>query len=252
MAADQTRPAFALYRLIWTALDWVYPPVCAICGTPGARICQPCLQSLPRISEPICPVCGDAVQTASLCPDCSAAAPPMQQLRSIFSYQTAVKRLVHRLKFHRDLALGDIMAQPMIETYSDLQWTVDLVAVVPLSRKRMNERGYNQAALLAKPLALFFGLPYTSRAVKRIIETPSQVGLNARERKQNVENAFLAEARIVNQKSILLVDDVLTTGATMFSCANALLAAGAERVYGLSFARTVLTEDNNLDTDHIP
>lgn len=176
----------------------------------------------------------------------------MQQLRSIFSYQTAVKRLVHRLKFHRDLALGDIMAQPMIKTYSDLQWTVDLVAVVPLSRKRMNERGYNQAALLAKPLALFFGLPYTSHAVKRIIETPSQVGLNARERKQNVENAFRAEARIVNQKSILLVDDVLTTGATMFSCANALLAAGAERVYGLSFARTVLTEDNNLDTDHIP
>lgn len=252
MAAVQTRPAFALYRLIWTALDWVCPPLCAICGTPGTRICQPCLRSLPRIGEPVCPGCGDAVHTVRLCPDCSASTPPLHQLRSVFSYPLAGRKLLPRLKFHRDLALGDGMAQPMIASLSGLQWQVDLITVVLLSCKCWIEHGDIQAAWLAKPLALFFGLPYTSPAVKRIIETLSQVDLNAREGKQNGENAFRAETRIVNQKSILLVDDVLTAAATKSSCAKALLAAGAERGYGLSFARTVLAEDNHLDTDHIP
>ncbi len=108
---------------------------------------------------------------------------------------------------------------------------------VPLSEERYHERGYNQASLLAKPLAARLSLTFNPYALKRIRHTASQVGLSAHERHQNVIGAFEAETDLVRGKSLLIVDDVMTTGATMKACAQALKKAGAKSAYGVVLAR---------------
>jgi ComF family protein len=116
---------------------------------------------------------------------------------------------------------------------------VDLVVPVPVSLSRRSERGYNQAALLARPIALFYGLDYRPKALMKLRETRSQVGLTVEERKANVDDAFFGEQRIVKGKNILVVDDVTTSGATLNACAHVLRNAGAEEVYCLTLARAL-------------
>jgi ComF family protein len=149
-----------------------------------------------------------------------------------------LRHAIHQLKYYGDLALGEALARPMIDLYSELHWQVDLVVPVPLGIARRAERGYNQASLLAWPIALSCDLSYRPKALRRWRETPSQVGLNMLERRLNLLDAFQARPDLVDGKAVLLVDDVTTTGATMQACALALRKAGVDRIYGLTLART--------------
>jgi ComF family protein len=115
----------------------------------------------------------------------------------------------------------------------------DLVVPIPLGVKRLRERGYNQAALLARPFALALQLPYRPRALKRIKETRTQVGLSIPQRRKNVEGAFEADPDIVSGKSVIVMDDVMTTGATLDEAGQALKQAGASQVVGFSLAKAV-------------
>lgn len=115
-----------------------------------------------------------------------------------------------------------------------------MVMPVPLSKIRRAERGYNQAALLALPLALELALPYKPDGLSRVIDTRSQVGLSANERRENLSGAFSADRIEVQDKIVLLLDDVITTGSTLNHCAEALIAGGARAVFGLTLARAVL------------
>jgi len=117
----------------------------------------------------------------------------------------------------------------------------DIVIPIPLGKNRLKERGYNQANLLARPIAQKLNRPLTSHALIRFRETGSQVGLNVMERKNNVRNAFQGEPSLVEGKKILLIDDVATTGATLSESANALKLAGAEFVIAITLARAVLS-----------
>jgi ComF family protein len=130
----------------------------------------------------------------------------------------------------------------MIQTLQSQPWDIDLVCPVPLGAARLAERGYNQATLLARPIALSLCLPYASHAVARIKETQSQVGLNLERRHSNVAGAFLAKPEIAAGKVALIVDDVATSGATLEACAQALLEAGARQVYALTLARAALSQ----------
>jgi ComF family protein len=127
----------------------------------------------------------------------------------------------------------------MMNCLKNTGWTVDVVTPVPVSSSRKTTRGYNQAALLARPIALYFGLAYCPGALAKKRDTRSQVGLTADQRLENVRDAFKAAEGIVKEKRVLVIDDVTTSGATLSSCSHALFDAGAEKVYCLTLARAL-------------
>ena len=133
--------------------------------------------------------------------------------------------------------MGEVLARPLIQMVQRETWDVDIVVPVPLSVARKTERGYNQAALLARPIALAFEWSYQPKALQRTKETLSQVGLSLPERYLNVSGAFIAESKIVADRNVLLVDDVTTSGATLEECSRALRLAGSRRVVCVTLAR---------------
>jgi len=135
--------------------------------------------------------------------------------------------------------LGDELAKPLIDTLSSLRWSFDLVVPTPIGPSRKRERGYNQAALLARPIALYFGKAYAPHALEKQRDTRTQVGLTYDQRWTNVQDAFVAHREVVAGKQILLVDDVTTSGATLNFCAQALLDGGARKAYCLTLARAI-------------
>ncbi len=160
-------------------------------------------------------------------------------LRSWLVFEGPIRHALHNLKYRRNVALGDALAQPLAEYVCTLSWPVDLVVPVPLGKLRTKERGYNQIGLVAMPLAAVNHWRYTPQVLARFRETKSQVGLTATERKANVSGAFRAEAALVSGATILLIDEVATTGATLSACAAALLDAGVRSVYALTLARAL-------------
>jgi ComF family protein len=160
-------------------------------------------------------------------------------LRSWAIFQGPVREALHRLKYRRDLGLGEILSRSLMRVLQELEWPINVVMPVPLSIARQKQRGYNQAALLARPLALATDLAYRPKAIQRVRDTVTQVGLSLEQRRHNVVDAFQACSEIVAGKTILLVDDVATTGATLDACADALLLHGANEVYCLTVARAV-------------
>jgi ComF family protein len=142
------------------------------------------------------------------------------------------------LKYRRDVSMGDAFASQMMPFVRSLNWKIDVVIPVPLGRQRLKERGYNQVGMIAKPLALALGMRYAPDGLMRRKETRSQVGLTKVERKANVQNAFQAGVGM-NGKSILIMDDVSTTGSTLSAGAEALYSAGATHVYALTVARAL-------------
>lgn len=240
--AGLQRPAFFAYQALWQAIDWLYPPTCGGCGRPGERWCAACQQGCQRC-ERVCPLCGDVQAGGTLCASCRAQTPAYQALRSWGVHQGPLMRAVHQLKYKGDIGIGEALSKHLIDLYNDLKWEVDLVIAVPLSKSRVKERGYNQAGILARPLAYAIQKPYRPNSVVRCKETRSQVGLSAAQRHENVKDAFQANQQQVKGKSIVLIDDVTTTGSTISACAQALIQAGASAVFGLTLARAVLQAD---------
>lgn len=231
--------AYRLYQSVWLGLDWLYPPRCGGCGEPGARWCSICQEKTQIISPPICPLCGQPQRDSNLCAVCQTTPHSFVALRSWAVFNGQLRNALHRLKYRRDVAMGEALARPLIPCLENLQWAIDVVIPVPLGLARLAERGYNQSALLARPLALGSNLDFQPHALRRARDTRSQVGLSAKSRRENVAGAFHALPEAVAGKNVLIVDDVATSGATLDACADALLSAGACRVYGLTLARAV-------------
>lgn len=236
--SSQSNPSYRLYRFFWRLVDWIYPPRCAGCGCLGNRWCRDCQSKIREIYPPYCQKCGIPTKGGKICLNCNSSEPKYDAIRAYAFYEEPLRSALHRLKYHRDIALADLFALNLLNLFSRVQWDVDFITAVPLGVARLKERGYNQSALLAYPLSLATHIPYRSQALKRIRETESQVKLNIRERKENVSNAFYGNRDLVTGKNILIVDDITTTGATLNACASALKNAGANHVYGLTLART--------------
>jgi ComF family protein len=204
--------------------------------------------------ENVCQKCGEALKKGQhLCSACRRTSPPYQALRSWAPFSGPLREAIHSLKYHQNMGLGSKLSLHLIAMLDQLHWPIDLVIPVPLSSERFTERGYNQSNLLARPIAFARQIPFAPRSLKRTRNTTSQVGLSAKERLANVHGAFTAQPGDISGNSILLVDDVATTGATLTACTQSLLAAGAAQVYAITLARSNFKNpdlggaDNNLE-----
>ena len=224
-------------------LDLLYPPFCVGCGRPGTMYCSTCRDGTPRIQPPLCPRCGRPQAVSRVCHDCAVEPPSVDGIRSVMVFEGALRAAIHQFKYGyvRDLAvpLGNLL----ISYWRETPLAADVIVPVPLHARRLRERGYNQAALLAQHLGLALGVPVYSNCLRRSRYTASQTRLSARERSHNVEGAFACTGTGVLGQRVLLVDDVCTTGATLGACGRALEEGGARSVWALTVARAVPTQD---------
>ena len=164
-------------------------------------------------------------------------------MRSWAVFDSPVQNALHTMKYRRNIGLGEAFATQMAAFVRSLGWRAELLVPVPLGKNRLKERGYNQVALVARPLAYEVGLDYHPDALWKARETRSQVGLSISQRKENVDGAYQAGTRAVKDKSVVLIDDVATTGSTITACTAALLSAGAKEVYAITIARALSHHD---------
>ncbi len=190
----------------------------------------------------ICPRCGRFQEDAGidvhghLCRECRRRPSPVSQMRAPLRYQEPLSQVIHHFKYEGYFALAEPLAKFMIAGWPAWDQPPDLILPIPLHPRRRRQRGYNQSELLARPLGRAINIDLDTTSLQRTRHTAPQVGLGPEERHENVHNAFLAAAG-VRGRHIVLVDDVLTTGATMRSAAEALLAAGAATVSAYCLAR---------------
>ncbi len=244
-------PTSQVQTLLDGILNLVYPERCLVCSVPIARrqdcgLCDECWNKAValKIHPPRCSSCGipfHSFQDDSehLCGDCILQPPPYSGARSFGYYSGELSALIHGLKFHGRRNLVELLAPLLAEIFSE-NWTrgdFNVVVPVPLHARRQRERGYNQSRLLAQALSLRIAIPCSDR-LRRIRHTVPQVGLTDIQRRENVRKAFECKDSGENPGArVLLVDDVMTTGATVASAAQALLDAGALRVSVLTLAR---------------
>ena len=164
-------------------------------------------------------------------------------MRSWAVFDSPVQNALHTMKYRRNIGLGEAFATQMAAFVRSLGWRAELLVPVPLGKNRLKERGYNQVALVARPLAYEVGLDYHPDALWKARETRSQVGLSISQRKENVDGAYQDGTRAVKDKSVVLIDDVATTGSTITACTAALLSAGAKEVYAITIARALSHHD---------
>jgi ComF family protein len=233
-------------QVAWAGVDFLFPPRCAGCQAPGARLCAACQVAILPLELPQCSLCGYPLGGAPQCSACwsgQRSVAPLAGLRSWAYFEGPLRSALHQFKYKRDIILADTLGALLAVGVAG-SLPAGLVVPVPLSANRLRERGYNQAELLARAFAELCGLPLDPRAAARQRDTASQVGLSPTQRRANVHGAFAADARRVGGRTVVLVDDVCTTGATLAACAAALRAAGAAAVWGLTLARARLPGRN--------
>ena len=230
------RAPSVVQRLGRTALDLVFPPRCGGCGSGGSFLCPACAAALQPALPPRCLRCWRP--GANPCDECELTPPPFAGLRAAFVHDGNARTLVHALKYRGLTALAAPMAVLLAEMVRRQAIGADWVVPVPLSGRRRRTRGYNQAEVLAKELARELDLPLDRRALVRRRHSPAQAtSVDVSERRRNVADAFAVRGAAFEGATILLVDDVTTTGATLAACATALRGAGAGVVWGITFAR---------------
>lgn len=236
-------------RLLRLAVDAVLPPVCLSCGTvvaePGS-LCPSCWERIGFLGEPHCPSCGHPFDldpgAATLCGPCLAEPPPWRRARAVFRYDESSKPLVLRFKHADRLEGAPAFARWMARAGAELVAEADVIVPVPLHPLRLLARRYNQAALLALALGKLAGKPVAPDLLSRKRRTPAQGHMTREERRANVRGAFAVRDRykpLLTGKTVLLIDDVLTTGATVGECAKVLARAGAAQVDVLTLGRVV-------------
>ena len=228
---------YHLYQWLFVFQDLVLPPGCFGCGKIGKHWCEACQKKFVPLEGPVCDVCGAPWERSTICTECQRKLPAFDHVRSFARYENPFRKGIIRLKYHGNAAMGEALSVCLIQLLLSLQWKFDMVLPVPLSESRWKKRGYNQTAFLAYPLSQYFQLPYQPYALRRTRDTHSQVGLTGDERRENLKDAFRAEKSLIQQKTILIVDDVFTTGSTLNTCAQALKQGGAQKVYGITLGR---------------
>jgi ComF family protein len=215
-------------------LELVFPTRCAGCGAPGMIWCDGCRRRLVPVESQVCLACR---RTSPASGPADACGPEAPRAWSVAVYRAPLDRAITHLKYRPDARLALALAESMAEACRRNGIGGSCLVPVPLSRRRLRWRGYNQAELLGRSVAGLLDLPLRTAALERIRETGSQVGLEAAERWANVDGAFAADPSLIQGETVLLIDDVHTTGATLAACSRALAQAGARRVLSLTVGR---------------
>jgi len=236
--------------------NFLYPPRCAVCGdrfdlAAAHRVCRPCLARVERIAHPICSICGAPMESSMRdyeeCAACADRHPHFASARSVARYRPSAESdrrslpsLIRRHKYGLDQSLQRALAEFLGDELPYSANDFDIVVPVPLHPRRLWWRGFNQAALLAVTISRRAGKPVDMRSLTRTKMTTPQTSQDHDARRRNVRRAFaIARPARIRAKRVLLVDDVMTTGATVDECARVLMASGAARVDVLTLARVL-------------
>ncbi|MFB0558991.1 MAG: ComF family protein [Dehalococcoidales bacterium] len=229
-----------LVKLRGMALDLLFPQWCVGCGKEGDFICYACCRSLPQIIPPLCPRCGKPQPSGILCPSCVGWGARIDGIRSPFRFDGVIRQAIYQLKYKNLRALAATLAKFLGDYLGTNPVPGEVLVPVPLHRKRLRERGYNQSGLLAQELSKLTGLYVADKClIRQRHALPQARTSTVDERRSNVAEAFTCCDRRLQDKQVLLIDDVSTSGATLDACAAALKAAGAASVWGLVLAREI-------------
>ncbi len=227
-------------------LNLVYPKLCVICGDAldpkdGLRLCRRCVDEIRPNPKPWCARCGRPVErVGKICVECRRRHHNFKRNYSAYLYDGVMKKSIHQFKYRGKIYLSKLFAKLLIAFLRENTYIIeeiDGIVPVPLSKRRLKEREYNQSDLLARPIAEEFSLPVLG-ALDKIRSTRPQSELGKEARANNIRGAFRARDRnAARGKTILLLDDVFTTGSTIDECSRTLLDAGAKGVFSLTLAR---------------
>lgn len=227
------------------AEDLVFPRRCPVCDRPvhpfGALICTPCSGMLQRVQAPFCRRCGKQLLSAAenLCRDCRVLPHVFERGRTVFTYHSAaggIFRFKYKGRQEYGTYYGRCMAQKLGEAAGGESRMPDYLVPVPVSARRLRRRGYNQALILAQEISRQTGIPVLSDTLRRVTDTLPMKNMTPAERQNNLKKAFQAFGNDVELNSIMLIDDIYTTGATIDACAHALYRRGARRVCFITLA----------------
>ena len=208
---------YSMFKKIgFEVINLIYPPQCVHCGRVDTSFCTACTEQLSQ----------EAIVTTL------RNLPTNSVIVSTGSHTGILQSGVQALKYHNETNLAQVFAMRIAAAIQETRWTFDTIIPVPLHSSRIQERGYNQSQEIASVLSEVIRCPSNPHAIQRIRATRSQVDLNREERQNNMNNAFLGNSQEIYGSVILLIDDVLTTGATITACAQAAYDAGAKAVYG--------------------
>ncbi len=230
-------------------VDIIFPPQCLICGEiASSGLCLICRASFQALVPPLCEICSVPVETAEpsiLCNKCRDSRPAYDKAWSLFVYDGAVKKAIQDFKYHGvsgfHRVFGELLSGRLKRELVDTQ--IDLIVPVPLHPSRERSRGYNQALLMARSCASLLSLPLLGSSLVRNRHTDSLADQGRKERYASLEGVFSLQNKIsLKGKKILLIDDIMTTGATFHQCARVLKEGAASHIYGITVARTVSHE----------
>jgi ComF family protein len=218
-------------------VELLFPPKCIGCQMRGTALCAQCRLELPYLPEGVCARCAALRSARGACTACRRLSPALGTIRAACAYEGAARTAVLTLKFRSGRYLAPLMGDFLRAEVARRPLTAEVVVPVPIAPDRLRQRGFNQAALLAREVAAAVGGVVVEDALART-ERPAQQTLAATERLRNLSGALTcAGTRAICDRRVLLVDDVVTTGATLSACAEVLRHAGARRISALAFAR---------------
>jgi len=227
-------------KLKRAALDLLFPKWCVGCDRERELICRSYRERLVRVRPPLCPQCGKPQSTGKLCSGCLNWQAAIDVIRSPFQFEGVIREAILQLKYRNLRALSETLAELLSDYLTAHAIPAEVLVPVPLHRKRLRERGYNQSSLLAQKLAKLASLPVVDNSLSRQRPAlPQAQSKTVAERRNNVAGAFTCCDQRLKDRQILLIDDVATSGATLNACAVSLKAAGATSVWGLTLAREI-------------
>jgi len=238
LAGQVNLPAIDLVQEIKRGLlDLLFPPRCVGCREVGNLLCARCSERFELVEPPLCPHCGRSTANGRLCPRCLHDPLQLDGARSVAYFDGTLREAIHHFKYSNRQGLAVPLGKLMGDYWQQSPLPAEIIVPVPLHPGRLTERGYNQAALLARELGKDIALPVSENGLVRVRATRPQVDLNAGERKENVRGAFHCPGMGLKGKRVLLIDDVYTTGATLEACSIALRQVGVRSVWALTLAR---------------